>query len=243
MLNNVKISAHHGCINRENELEPAIELLKLHPEIDMIEIDFVYSDGKFISAHDYEPETIAKGSELSKWLDAIIPLEKIIWIDIKDSNWSILSGELCVFDTDKFFDLMHIEKERFAQKQISLENYVLIGSQYECTRNKLCLSNNDNFQILCDMPLDYAYVAKTIIPSSMASIIDYFIQKCIANDTQGIPQIICLDTKFFESVDDLVSLLNKLNTNTVILYSLNLNYKLDSNISHKQIIYQYDFLI
>lgn len=240
MLPNIKISAHHGYINRENELGPTLDLLNSHPEIGMVEIDFVYSDGKFISAHDYEPDTIIKGSELSEWLDAIIPLRKIIWMDIKDSNWSILSNTLCVFDVGNFFNLLHIQKEKFTQTHIKLEHFIIISSQYESTRDKLCASNVDNFQLVCDMPLDYAYITKTILPSSLDHILDYFIQKCIDTDTKKIEQIICLDTSFFE-LDDLILLINKLTTNTIILYSLDIDQKLNLNISNKQIICQYDY--
>jgi hypothetical protein len=240
MLTRASISAHHGCINRENELGPTIELLTAHPEINIIEIDFISHEGKFISSHDYELETIKKGSELSEWLNHIIPLNKIIWIDIKDSNSSIISKELSVFDIDKFFDLIQTEKEKFLNQGTQLKDYLIISSQYESITKKIY--EKQNLQIAYDVPYDYAYAMRTVVPSVMENLLNRLIQKLILSDVADVPNIVCLDISFFVTETELVDLINKLRARTIILYTLKNGQQMNLNITNKQIIYQHDFL-
>ena len=241
-----KISAHHGLHTRENELIPALNLLIKHPEIDMLEIDFVYDNGKFISAHDYEDETIALGSELCEWFNEVIPLHKMIWIDIKDSGWSILSENFSKFDLDIFFTLLRTEKNKFFDIGIQLENYIIISCQYDHLLDKIFSINNNEFLLAYDLPHVSSYVAKTITPACMDNIVDHFSQEYsekILNDvTNGKCNIICLDMSFFMCVNDLIMLLNKVNNvSVVIIYSLELSDKITLSVPGKHIIVQYNF--
>ena len=245
-LSKAKISAHHGAINRENELAPALMLIQKHPEIDMIEVDFVYHNGKFISSHNYDEDTICKGSELEAWLSEFIPLNKIIWIDIKDSTLSIFSENFSKFDIDIFFNLLRLEKKKFAETGILLENFILIGCQYEHLIDKIDSQNNDEFMIAYDIPRTYSYVAKTISPACMDNIVDQYVQEHSEIVLSEFPEnkcnIICLDLSFFPNIDELINMLKKIdNISIVIIYSIELTDNINVIIPGKHIIVQYNY--
>lgn len=240
------ISAHHGFFTKENELAPTIKLLQKHTEIDMVEIDFVYDNGKFISSHDYEDENVIKGSELTIWLNEIIPLNKMIWIDIKDSTWSILSESFSKFDVQVLFDLIRSEKKKFNSMNIALEKYILIGCQYEHLIDKIVTINDGEFLLAYDFPRIHAYVTKTIAPACFDMVIDQYYQEeseLILNELiKGKYNIVCLDVTFFMSINDIVMLLNKINNiSIVIIYSLDLTSQEIISIPGKHVITQYNY--
>ncbi len=48
----MNISCHHGASDNFNVIEPALRVLDAHPEVDTIEIDVVYFNNQFVTAHD-----------------------------------------------------------------------------------------------------------------------------------------------------------------------------------------------
>ena len=244
-LLNSHISAHHGAIDRENELVPTLQLLKSNPQIDMIEIDFVYDNGKFISSHDYDNDKIALGSEITEWFDKIIPLKKILWIDIKDSTWSIFSDTFSKFDINAFFELIRSEKQRFRSTGIALETYILIGCQYDHLIEQIAKLNNGEFMIAHDFPRANSYVARVIAPTCMNIAVDKYAQdnsELVIKDLGTAWNIVCLDMSFFTTDDDLFLLLNKIDTKCIIiLYSLELDAQPNITVSNKHLIVQYNY--
>src|SRR5688572_13869861 len=103
MNKSINRSAHHGYINYENQLAPTLELFANHPHIGLVEIDFIHHHGEFISSHDYDEENIALGSTLEQWMEHIIRLNKMLWVDIKDTTLSILSSQFSEFDVKCFY--------------------------------------------------------------------------------------------------------------------------------------------
>lgn len=238
---NTLVSAHHGVISKENELQATLELLKTNPEIGMVEIDFIYENGEFISCHDYR--SIKNGSELSIWFDKLVILKKILWIDIKDSAWSILSKNFSRFDVKAFFNFIRLEKKRFSKMNTILENYLLISCQYDHLIDEISENNCDEFLLAYDIPFIGAYVAKTISPSCTNMMVNYYVQEYseIFLKTKKC-NIICLDSSFFSCKNEIVSLLSKLNNiSIIILYSFKTTDQIDITIPGKHIIIQYDY--
>lgn len=239
------ISAHHGYIDCENELGPTITLLNKHPEINMIEIDFVYINEKFISSHDYDDDSISRGTEMSIWFDNFIKLGIIIWIDIKESNWSILSDKFSKFDVNKFYLQLELQRKKFLQQNIILENQILISCQYDNIKEKLFILNNNNTYLLAhDLPLVDSYIAQTVAPSFFDEKINYMVQESMQdfiNYSTTNLYIVCLDITFFNSIDDLIAFINKINVSIVILYSMEISDSILISGSDKQFIYQYNY--
>lgn len=226
-------SAHHGYINYENQLTPALKLFEREPDIGIIEIDFIYHNGGFISSHDYSNENIAKGSSLEQWIDYIIYNEKILWIDIKDCPLASISNDFSIFNTDAFYNYLDRVKIRFP----NLKNYILIGCQYEYVYQQL-LMKNTGYTLIHDMPQDYAYLLDTFLP---LFIIKSYVQEKIMEDLQGKTGIVCLDRTFFDDVNDLNNFISKLSQKIIIVYSYNLYERNLPKVDGKHIIHQFNY--
>ena len=234
----INTSAHHGCINHDNELLPALILLDDNPGIGMVEIDFVYHNNTFISSHDYTYENMMKGSSLDEWIDNIIPLGKIIWIDIKDKIVSIPFSELITVDVAKLYEYLDELKIKYP----NLNDHILLSCQYVNVQAEL-VRLNTGYTIVHDVPWDYAYVLKEIMP---LSVIKAYIHDNMIKYLKEKSGIVCIDQTFFETSTELYDFVMKLKQKTIILYS----YEKDDDIidtsfkfPDKHIIYQYNFVI
>jgi len=243
-ITRAEISAHHGYTNRSNELAPTINLIQSNPDIDIIEIDFIYNDGIFISSHTYDAADIAVGSNLVEWIEKIVPMKKILWLDIKDTELSIFTAFAGKFDVSHFFKILNSQWKKLLDRGIRLQDWLIMSSQYEHIQRKL-IKRNPGYTIVHDLPFAPAYVAQRITPTCMDTALDYFVKEYIESETNtyGSNQIVCLDISFFESVDHLVEFIKKINVNTFIVYSLSLDNETDIQIPGKKIIYQYDYIL
>lgn len=235
MIKLINKSAHHGCINHQNQLKSTLELLVKYPEIGIVEIDFVYHEFNFISSHDYTDENISLGSTLEEWLQHIIYMKKLLWIDIKDCILSILSDKFIEFDIIAFYKYLSKLEIEFP----NLKDHLLISCQYSNTYEKLVKYNTD-YIIVHDMPQDYAYA---LVKLRELDFIDSLIHEKIQSALKGITGIVSLDKIFFNNVDEITKFINTLETKTIIVYSYDLH---DTNIPivpGKHIIYQYNYLL
>lgn len=226
-------SAHHGFINYENQLSPIIMLFATHTDVGILEIDFYYHNGEFVSSHDGTEENLSKGSSLEQWVDCIITHNKILWIDVKDTTSSIISEEFSVFDVDVFYQCL----QRLENKYMNLKNNILIGCQYTSTYNNL-INKNIGYNIIHDMPRDFAYILNKFLPLVL-------IKSCIHNrileDLQGITGIVCLDHTFFDDVNELNTFITMLPHQTIIVYSYDISEKNLPKVPGKHIIHQFDY--
>jgi len=240
-----KISAHHGCIDCENELEPTIELLNRCPEINMVEIDFVYVNEKFISSHDYETESISRGSEMSVWFDRVLVLGKMIWIDIKESNWSILSDKFGKFDIDKFYLELEAQRAKLLRQDIQLERYVIISCQYDSVKDRLFAVNNHRYLLAHDLPFIGSYVAQVVAPSFLDQQLNSIVRESMENFINYLvcdqPFVVCLDMTFFNSSTDIMDFINKTKASIIIIYSMELSNPLFIDNCDKHVLYQYNY--
>lgn len=231
----ISVSAHHGCANRENQLLPTLNLLHQHPEIGMIEIDFVYHNKQFISSHDYSEENISLGSTLEEWIVAMIPLGKILWIDIKDTIASIPSADFIRFNVAKFYK--HLE--RLEDKHPDLKHYILLSCQYINVLNRL-VEMNHGYTIIHDVPGDYAYILYELFPLSMIkSYVHYRMMKYL-KDKSGI---VCIDHIFFESFEELYEFILNLTQKVIVVYSYETFDSGKHTIPGKHVIYQYNYIL
>jgi hypothetical protein len=235
MIDQVTIgpSAHHGYINFENQLAPTLELLTEHPEIHIVEIDFIYHDGNFISSHDYSDENIALGSTIEEWVRCIINTDKTLWIDVKDSFFSIWSKKFIKFDTIAFYEHLSRLELEFPK----LKNHILIGCQYKHTYKRL-VKHNTGHRIIHDTPPDYAYVLNKVFGLSL---IKSSIHNIILDELNGVDGIVCLDRTFFDNTNELNIFIQSLTNSVIIIYSYDLTDFDLPNVEGKHIIYQYNY--
>lgn len=229
----VSTSAHHGCINYENQLKPTLELFSRHPEIGLVEIDFVYHEGKFISSHDYEKDNIIMGSTLKKWVKHIIRLDKIMWVDIKDTTLSIISYQFSEFDVYEFYRQLEELEIMFP----TIRKHLLLSCQYTNTYEDL-VKLNPGFTIINDMPQDQSYVLDKFMPLSL---IKTFVHDTTLSQLKGIKNIICLDKSFFMNGTELSQFIRQLDSDIVILYSYEIGETDLPVVEGKHIIYQYNY--
>ncbi len=217
-------SAHHGFINYENQLTPSLRLFSTHSDIDIIEIDFIYYQGDFISSYDYEEENIRKGSPLSTWIEYIIYNDKILWIDIKDSFFATFSDNFSVFDINAFFSYL----QKLEIQYHNLKNSILIGSKSKYLHNKL-LEFNVGYEIVYDMP--QSNILDEFIPSFIikSKLLEYL-------SKLSELEIVCLDDSLFDDFNELTEFISIIPQKIIILYCYNI---LTTRIlSNKHIIYQ-----
>lgn len=226
-------SAHHGFINHENQLDPIPKLFNTYPNIGLVEVDFVYHNGDFISSHDETDENMKKGSSLEKWIDCIIHNNKILWLDIKDSDLSFISEYFSVFDVDAFYQYLN----RLEQKYYNLKNYILIGCQYTYVYNQL-ISKNTGYNIIHDNPQDEAYILNKFLPLCL---IKSYVHNGILEDLVGTTGIVCLDHTFFDDVRELNNFISNLPHKVIIVYSYELSEEKLPQVPGKHIIHQFNY--
>ena len=232
MLSRAKISCHHGDIKAENQLLNAISIIHQHPDIDILEIDFVCINGEYVSSHDYDEESISKGSTLEKWVQLIIKRGKILWIDLKDNLKSLVIPMLSQIDVPLLLDILG----KLATKHKNLTDYLIIGCQYDHVYKQLITQHT--YTIIRDLPLVDMYVLdKVCIFGGVSEFIINNIKEHIQND------VIALDRKFFATNQDIVNLIETTMVGfavTFIIYNFE-KYEDPIVVPNKHIIHQYNY--
>jgi hypothetical protein len=227
-------SAHHGYINYENQLPPFKGFFQRYPDVEIVEVDFVYSNGKFISAHDYTEATVKLGSELEEWIRYIVRHNKIMWIDVKDTMWSVISNRFSSFNVEAFYKTL----DDISTRVPNVSSHVLISCQYTNTYNRL-VAMRSNYTIIHDMPQDFAYALNDFLPRWL---IKSYVQRAIVEALRGVDGIVCLDSIFFSSTLELNGFIQDLTQKRVIVYSYPLN-ETNTPTSSKQIFVQFDYYL
>lgn len=229
ILKFAEISCHHGSQKLENNLPTTIDILKKHKEIDIIEIDFVFHDNQYISAHDLDH--LEHGSSLELWIDEIMKRDKILWIDLKDTQLSFFINSYTTIDVERLFEILH----ELHLKYKSLAQHILIGCQFIHVYEKLI--QQDTFAIIQDLPRDKMYVLDAITPNQYITSLSDVVKTSILEDHHH--DIIAIDKKFFTS-EILLSLLTDIDAKIIILYNFQQGDEIPY-IKNKKIIYQYDY--
>lgn len=247
MEHQVRISAHHGLLSRPNELKAAKRLCQQRKEIDCLEIDFVTFRGEIISSHDYDEQTIARGSPLGEWLEYVATHQLVLWIDVKQNEWFYFNGMYGTFDVHLFFQALR-EARRFIWKeyQVNITHYVWIGCQNCLLREALQEANGklkNPWQLVLDLPFVKSYVYKALLPTCMASTLARLAEEEILNSPYKRFPIISIDRDFFSDEETLIDFLRELRLKRgtrVILNSFPRSVK-PIEVNGLDIVMQYDY--
>lgn len=233
MLNLLKFahtSCHHGSQIIENNLNSTINILKKHV-IDIIEIDFVFVDNQFISAHDYDD--VKNGSPLEDWIEEIMKRDLILWIDLKDSYTSFFINSLTRLSITHLFILLH----KLQLKYKNLHLHIIIGCQYIHAYQELLKQNI--FTIIHDLPKDTMYFIENFIPNQYINSLQDIVTASILRDSEN-SEFVAIDRKFFTE-QGLIEILNNINAKIIIVYNYNFNDQLHY-IKNKHIIHQFNYI-
>jgi hypothetical protein len=222
-------SCHHGSQVIENHLKSTIDTLKKYP-VDIIEIDFVFINNQFISAHDYDD--IKNGSSLEDWIEEIMKRDLILWIDLKDSSMSFFINSLTRLSIKHLFVLLH----NLQLKYKNLHLHLIIGCQYIHAYEELI--KQDTFTIIHDLPRDNIYFLENFIPNQYINSLQNIATMSILEDSQN-SQLIAIDRKFFTE-QGLMEILNLVTAEIIIIYNYNYSDQLHY-IKNKHIIHQFNY--
>lgn len=226
LLRFAHISCHHGSQLLENHLKSTIDILNIHT-IDIVEIDFVYINGEFISAHDYDD--IKNGSSLVAWIDEIMKRDLILWIDLKDHASSFFINALTRLSVSELFIILN----QLHLKYKNLHLHILIGCQYMHAYKELVKQNT--FTIIHDLPRDTMYFMENFIPNTY---LEELISASILNDASNSP-LVAIDRRFFTE-QGLLKILATINAKIIIIYNYNQGEYLHY-IKNKHIIHQLNY--
>jgi len=231
-------SCHHGSQKLENNLLATIQVLNQYTNIDIIEIDFIFHNNEYISAHDVEQ--VKYGSKLVEWVDEIMKRDKILWLDLKDTQLSFFINSYSSLNVDILFNILN----NLNKKYKFLTQHILIGCQYIHVYEQLI--KQSKFTIIRDLPRDKIYVLDAITPNQYLTnlediVYNSIIEDCnnINNNINNINNIIAIDKKFFTK-EGLINLLKNINSNIIIVYNFQQTDEIPF-IHNKKIIYQYDY--
>lgn len=251
----IRIAAHHGDYNHQNSLKHAKKVLDHHKEtIDMVEIDFVYHQGNFVSSHDHETETILRGAYLIDWIRLVIfTYKKILWIDMKSNMFSLVS---MITDWTKeesnalFKRLNKYHRETLNKYKMNLKNYIMISSQYEPFKKRFTMLNNEldkKWLLTMDFPYSNYYVWEYVLPNDLQSWNNESVQDKIIHFDFSDEGFISIDLKFFDyDIEYLFTLLKKNGTIKkgcyILLYPFKQDYEYRITSDKYHIIMMIDFV-
>jgi hypothetical protein len=212
-----KTACHHGASHRPNHLSSACEVLRKHPEIEIVEIDFVTVSGVVLSAHDYSDESIDQGSPLSEWVEqVVISQRRILWLDLKE-NLSLLSTP---FDCTLLSTTL---TQLFTQHKGDLQHRLLLSSQSVELANRLHPIRREGWSLLMDVPSAMHYV-RDYLPLCTQEFINQAALEQLRDIDLRREMWLAVDVSFFASVESLSAVLRSNTTlspaNTrIILYT------------------------
>jgi len=237
---NTFISAHHGDHNHENSLAHTLELLDKRKEIKYVEIDFVCWNNNYVSSHDYNEEIISKGSSLREWLISLTKRKIVLWMDVKDVDYSIVGDVFSKVDGKLLFQILDEVETALYANGIYLKDWIFISSQYVYAEKRIVNANINKYMIAKDLPTFYAYAFEwKNIPHGIQNLFKEEVKRVILE--QRYCDVVCLDCSFFDTEQEVENLFVESKVGMVILYSLE-----GKEIIHlqktKKVVYQYDFV-
>lgn len=260
-----RVSSHHGSITWPNVLPEALRVLEEHPEIDILEIDFISWGQEILSSHDYNEESARQGASLFEWIHAIVYRNRrLLWIDIKENLFILrnCSGYNEPFDTGLFFRRLDYCQRFFSGKvgrgknrsqvsQINTERpapldiapYIIIGCQHPDTLAEISQANAGRYAQVVDIPSARYYVYQRLLPTCLLNNLTRNMWDDYAHlDYTDIP-LLSLDMSFFERERDLKEFLSTLRlapSARVVLYNAPLDMR-PIEVEQLHIIMQYDY--
>lgn len=236
-----RISCHHGDSSNQNNLVAASRILREYPEIDIMEIDFVFYNNDIVSSHDYSAHNILHGSSLSEWIEmVVIKHKKILWIDMKPDLsigaflWPSFKEEVaCLFSILRSF-------------KRGIGNSLMITSQDPSITEEINNTPIDmKWPTATDIPYLSSYIWQYILSPGLQVWNDDSIYKYFATEYDFSPySIVAIDKSFFaHDIDKVFRFISECNIGegtTVILY----NFKRGVPIIHSEycnIVMQYDY--
>jgi hypothetical protein len=212
---NEKILYKTEKIYERNNIVDAKEVLDKYQSIDIIEIDVLYDNGRFIASHDYFDDT--RKSLLSDWIDLCMKYDKKIWLDIKDSFSSEIHSIFSLFNIEEFEILLLELYEKYKKINKNLKEYLLISTQFKILPKIYRLCKKHNFIFVYDQPQIKNYLFREIVPKS-------FIQKQIWNKIKDYNGMVAIDIIFFDNIDEVGDFVKRIKSNKIILYNVQ-NFK------------------
>lgn len=257
------ISNHHGDVNAPNELEAAkrVELTHGH-EIDIYEIDFVSYYGRIVSAHDYDIDKIARGSDLHEWIDfVVVQRRKVLWLDVKENLDIYLACGFAKFDAQALFDTLAYKRAQVlnqhrerdgdggSKKPLDIANYIIIGCQESELRADLVFRNRlqqhgFRWHMILDAPDVWSYVLQYLCPALLKPYLrDFVCNEFQQNSEYHHYGVISVDQSFFASRRDITAFIESLRLapNTLVIINSFARDVAPIAIANHYIIMQYDY--
>lgn len=233
------ISAHHGDHIHENSLCHTLALLDKRKDIKYVEIDFVCWNDNYISSHDYNEDIVKNGSFLKEWLVALTKRNVVLWMDVKDVDYTIVGDLFSKVDGKLLFRILEETDFELQSIGIYLKDWVFISSQYVHAQKRIIEANINKYTIAQDLPTFYAYALEwKYIPSYIRSHFKDDIKKIIFERTYC--DVVCLDCSFFDTEEEIEDLFYGTKIGMVILYNLEGKQEITLE-KRKKVIYQYNF--
>ena len=250
------ISCHHGNVTQPNNIAAARQIIEKYQDIDIVEIDFIVVDKHVVSSHDYDANSLLKGSPLHEWIDYII-IERnlILWIDLKVR----LDVMAYIYDysvyTASFFmnTLNDIRSYYLENKGIDIMQYTMITCQDKDTRWQLeqklhtptTHEGGIQWLLVYDIPFNTSYIVQYLTPKELQYLVNnYVYNRFMCYDFSASP-IISLDLSFFDN--DLDKMARFIYENTtiqhgtmIVIYNFPLTQK-RLTLENYHIIMQYDY--
>lgn len=236
------VSCHHGDVNNQNNLKAAARIIRDYPEIDIVEIDFVFYGNDLISSHDYDARLILRGSSLIKWIERVVFIEKkILWIDLKPKlDPSVLIWPVAKEETRCLFAILNE-----AMKKEDIRSRIIITSQDMSIVDEIEASEEASlWQIAADIPNIPSYVWQDLLPPGLqgwlnSSVNEHFIRRCDLTPYN----IVAIDKSFFDDMTTLMRFIHESSIKqgaTIIIYTFKRGAPLITS-DHYNIVMQYDF--
>ena len=236
-------SCHHGDINDQNNLEAALRVADEFPEIDVYEIDFVCDGKRIVSSHDYNSKMIECGSELEKWIDAIVVGRgKILWIDVKQNLDFYFAWSYGTFDALSMF--ARLAEARLKWGSDVMNRRIWIGCQDVALREQImALCQSDDWPFILDIPTISGYIMKCLTPHCLTPKLPTFIEKQMRHTDYQHEDIISIDRSFFSGPKELKRFVVSLHLRPGVTIVLNSFPRTQQpiHIEDHRIVMQYDY--
>ena len=244
-----RVSCHHGDVDKQNQLVPAAAILASNPEIDLVEIDVVWDGTNFVTSHDSTEKNLALSSPIADWFELVLPQGKSVWLDVKDSQLTLISRGFTTFPGDKFAAFLAEERSKWQDKSgIDLADRVFIGCQFPWMYSIIEANPTvQEFRIIHDLPTLSSYVFKMVfccgcLAPWLRATTQSWIRKSIREDGR---RIVSLDREFFADSNEMGRFIDSESSflDVCLVYSFSKTDEVPvlSESSKVRLVVQYDY--
>lgn len=203
-----RISNHHGDSKRENHLPSARAVLDAHPEIGIVEIDFICHNEQYVSMHEYTALGLLEGSHLADWINLVVCQRGLmLWIDLKP-KWDLVSMLCDTSDAEALCLMNHLENLRFAHLSRpvcarDLRHSLLLASQDYALANALrrfnsLLPEDRRWCIGEDVPFLGSYILQLALPYGWQATLNEAVRNRFAAYDFAHATVVSIDALFFD---------------------------------------------